>query len=186
MPTIHSLKGPFKADTTYRFHCEYCGREYSVTTTFDKEVSVWGVTGTPSTEQLVAAAQEEFKWHQDHARSLWDKGQFDFDRRLAKCPSCGFLPTYVSGRRQAVFNIILLLIIGAGVIIPFVVSGVAMPISMLILFGLVLLVPYLLVMWLWVRRMNPNRKLMRALRNEGRSLASPQKAQLVFGPVEHK
>lgn len=185
MPRIYTRASSFKADTTYHFRCEYCGREYSVTTTLEKEVNVSDVNRPPNSEQLVAAAQAEFKWHQDRARSLGEKSQFAVDRRSATCPHCGFLPTYMVNRGQAIFNLVLWIIIGAGVLIPLVVVG-GMPPSMVIVFGLVLGIPYLLLMLFWVRRLDPNRKLMRTLRDEGRDLAAPQRPQLVFGPVGPK
>jgi hypothetical protein len=185
MPRTYTRTGSFKADTTYRFHCEYCGRDYSATSTLEKEVKL-SLLEPPTDQQFLATAQREFKRHQDSARSLWEKGQFAVDRRSATCPHCGFLPTYMVNRSQILITIALLLIVGAGVVIPLVVSGVAMPTSMVIMFSLVLLVPYLLLMGLLVRRLTPNGKLMRVLRSEGRRLAPPQKPQIVFGPIEQK
>ena len=55
-----------------------------------------------------------------------------------------------------------------------------------ILPSLACIVPYLLFLGFVIIWMNPNRKLMRVLRQEGRNLAPPEKPQVIFGPVQPK
>jgi hypothetical protein len=86
-------------------------------------------------------------------------------------------------RKQIISYLILWLIIGVGIAIPFLIPGAMADTSMVITFSLLCFVPYLLSMGFLFRQLNPNRKLMRTLSSEGRSLTPPEKPQIVFGPV---
>ena len=184
MPTIYTRTGSFKSDITYQFHCEYCGREYSVKKTLEKEVKLSSlINGPPTIEQFLTAAQNDFKRQQDTALSLGEKWQFPIDRKSAKCPNCGFLPTYMVNRKKTITTIILWLVIGVGVAIPFFIPGAMADTAMAITFGLLCFVPYLLLMWFLIHQLNPNRKLMRTLSAEGRRLAPPEKPRIVFSPI---
>jgi hypothetical protein len=119
MPKIYTTSGSFKSDITYHFRCEYCGAEYSAKIPLEKEVKLTTLSGPSTNEQFSAAVQNEFKWHEDKAHSLGEKWKFAVNRKIAKCPNCGFLPTYMVNRKQTIFNIIGLLVIGVGAFIPF-------------------------------------------------------------------
>jgi hypothetical protein len=183
---IYSKTGIFNSGTTYYFHCEYCGREHSVNTTLEREIKVEKLNEPPTIQELLAEAQRVFKQNQGVVLSLAEKWEFAVNRKSAKCPNCGFYPTYTVKRKKTVYQTILMLIIGAGMAIPFFVPGTMPDTAMVITFSLLCFVPYLIYMGFLFHQLSPNRKLMRALSDEGRSLAPPEKPRIVFGPVLSK
>lgn len=186
MPRIYTKTGSFKSDTTYHFRCEYCGHEYSVKNTLEKEVKVSDVNRPPSIEQFLATAQKEFKHYQDTILSNAEKWIFAVDRKSAMCQNCGFLPTYLVNRKQIIRTIISLLIISIGPAIPFFIPGGMADTAMAITISLLCFVPILVLLGLFFRRLNPNRKLMRTLSSEGRHLNPPEKPRIDFSPVQPK
>jgi hypothetical protein len=186
MPRIYTKTGSFKSDTTYHFRCEFCGREYSVKNTLEKEVKVSDVNRPPTTEHFLATAQKEFKRHQDTVLSNAEKWIFAIDRKSAMCQNCGFLPTYMVNRKQTIRTIISLLIISIGPAIPFFIPGGMADAAMTITIGLLCFVQILVLLGVFFLRLNPNRKLMRTLSSEGRHLDPPEKPRIVFSPVQPK
>jgi hypothetical protein len=134
----------------------------------------------PTVQQLLDEAHKKFKQRQDAILALADRWKLAVKVR---CPNCGFLPSYMINRKQIISYLILWLIIGVGIAIPFLIPGAMADTSMVITFSLLCFVPYLLSMGFLFRQLNPNRKLMRTLSSEGRSLTPPEKPQIVFGPV---
>ena len=180
---LYTKTGFFKSDTTYHFRCEYCGHEHSVNNTFEREIKDSRLGRPPTNQEFFDVAQKEFKQHQDIILSDAEKWKFAVS---AKCPNCGFFPTYMVNRKQTISLIIGWLIIGVGIAIPFFIPGVIADIAMVITFSLLCFVPYLFLIGLLFHRLSPNRKLMRAISAEGRSLASPEKPRIVFSPTQPK
>jgi hypothetical protein len=180
---VYSKTGKYKSDTTYHFLCEYCGHEYSVEKTFEREVKVERLSTPPTVQDLLATAQEEFKRHQNTILSNAEKWVFAVDKKSAVCPNCGFLPTYLINRKQTISTIILLLIASAGPAIPFFIPGGVADAAMAVTISLLCFVPILIFLVVSFLRLNPNRKLMHTLSTEGRSLTNPEKPRIVFSPV---
>jgi hypothetical protein len=180
---VYTLKGSFKSVTTYHFCCEYCGHEHTVDRTLEREIKVDRFDRPATSQELLASAQDQFKYSQDTILSNAEKWIFAKDLFPAKCPNCGFIPTYMVNRKQIISLVILLLIILAGSAFPLFIPGIVTDTAMKITFSLLCFAPTLALVVIYLGRLNPNRKLMRALASEGRSLAHPEKPRIIFSPV---
>lgn len=184
MPRIYTKSGFFKSDTTYNFHCENCGTVHPVTHTLEREIKASAVNALPTTEAVLAAAEQEFRSAQDRILKNAEKWIFAVDNKSARCPKCGFLPTYMINRKRTISLLVLWLIVGAGAVIPFFIPGTMSDApGMGITLALLCFVPLLVIFWFLFRSLNPNGKILRALRSEGRTLTPPERPQITFSPV---
>ena len=152
-------------EVSYKFRCEYCGEEYTGTTTFYARLT------EREREKIQKNAE---KWKYDVPES-------------GKCPHCGFVPTFMINRMQPVFYIVLTIFVLVGILSFFFMEGMpVIPVSATITLGLVCFLPLVAVLVLFILQLIPNRKLLKKLSSTDRQLSPPTRPQIFFGSEMNK
>lgn len=183
---IYTKTGAFKSTADYHLRCEYCDHERSVTATFEHKVEVQTLNRPPTLEEFEAEKQRVRKAHQDRVLANAQKGGLPLWGKTTRCPECGFLPTVLIKKGQTVWLLLGMLFVGIGLFIPLFIPGAMSDPTLVVVLGSVCYLPYLLAIGYLIYRLNPNRRLLRALKNQNRQLANPEPPHIDFGPMMPK